>query len=415
MTEHFLPLVLHSKLAVPSQKSRHQFEQLDAARLARKLMIYHADGDAIDRLIPVANRRIGGLASTSVVRRVAAHNPDSVWAIARKSTNGSTSQIAEGFIASLFLSERGLKGLANRSFDPTNPDISLLVKPGERPAGIYLWATYAPGTLAPAIALYFQTVSVAPYEDAPIFTKLTTRDGLRFAHTLGFHPGVRIDGIDAPHLYVYERSKPKASNAPLYDTYRSGAERRTISVTVARSFDDWLRVASIRSAVYIGEQECPFEEEFDGNDFTAIHLIGYVGDEPCGCIRIRHFADFAKIERLAVRKEFRTTRLSFQLVRAAIDMCRAKGYRRLYGHSQRRLMNFWSRFGFVPLPGGKEFVFSDFDYVEIVLDIEPHPDAIKIGVDPYVMVRPEGRWHLPGILERSASRPVSRPSVGGTS
>jgi hypothetical protein len=56
-------------------------------------------------------------------------------------------------------------------------------------------------------------------------------------------------------------------------------------------------------------------------------------------------------------------------------------------------------------------VFSDFDYVEIVLDTTPHPQAISIGVDPYVMIRPEGRWHVPGILERSAIRPVTRPSV----
>ena len=119
-----------------------------------------------------------------------------------------------------------------------------------------------------------------------------------------------------------------------------------LSVSVARSFDDLMRVVSIRSAVYIGEQECPYDEEFDGNDTSGTHLIGYVGTEPAGCIRIRYFADFAKIERLAVRKEYRTTRLSFQLVRAAIELCQMKGYRRLYGHAQKRLVNFWSRFGF---------------------------------------------------------------------
>jgi len=27
-----------------------------------------------------------------------------------------------------------------------------------------------------------------------------------------------------------------------------------------------MRVAAIRNAVYIGEQECPYEEEYDGND-----------------------------------------------------------------------------------------------------------------------------------------------------
>ncbi len=56
----------------------------------------------------------------------------------------------------------------------------------------------------------------------------------------------------------------------------------------------------------------PYEEEFDGNDFSSTHLLGYVGDEPAGCLRIRYFASFAKIERLAVRHEFRHTRLAFQ-------------------------------------------------------------------------------------------------------
>jgi hypothetical protein len=49
-------------------------------------------------------------------------------------------------------------------------------------------------------------------------------------------------------------------------------------------------------------------------------------------------------------------------------------------------------------------VFSDFEYVEIVADIERDPHAITIGDDPYVVIRPEGRWHKPGILEQSASR-----------
>jgi hypothetical protein len=112
-----------------------------------------------------------------------------------------------------------------------------------------------------------------------------------------------------------------------------------------------------------------------------------------------------------VRKEYRSTRLAFQLVRAGIELCRVKGYRRLYGHAQKRLVNFWARFGFRTFDGGRELVFSDFDYVEMVLNAEQHPEAISIGVDPYVMIRPEGRWHLPGILERSAIRPVTCPSV----
>ncbi len=172
-----------------------------------------------------------------------------------------------------------------------------------------------------------------------------------------------------------------------------------------------MRVMAVRSAVYVAEQECPYDEEFDGNDFSATHLIGYVGGEPAGCLRIRYFADFAKVERLAIRKEFRKTRLAFKIAKAAIELCRTKGYRRIYAHAQKRLLNFFSRFGFQPLEGSREFVFSDFDYIEIVLETTPHPQAISIGVDPYIIIRPEGRWHLPGVLERSASRPVRRPSA----
>ena len=85
---------------------------------------------------------------------------------------------------------------------------------------------------------------------------------------------------------------------------------------------------------------------------------------------------------------------------------------RLYGHAQKRLVNFWSRFGFRPLEGGKDLVFSDFDYVEMIADVDPHPEAIEIGSDPYLIIRPEGRWHVPGVLERSAERDVTRPSIG---
>jgi len=190
-----------------------------------------------------------------------------------------------------------------------------------------------------------------------------------------------------------------------------GAAPGTIGVTVARTMEDLARVITIRSAVYIGEQECPYDEEYDGNDLSATHLLAYVGDEPVGCLRVRFFAGFAKIERLAVRKEFRKTRAAFQLVRAGFKLCQKKGYSKVYGHSQVRLVNFWSRFGFRIPENARYFVFSDFDYVEIVADIEPDPDAVAIGGDPYLVIRPEGRWHRPGILEQSAARSVTRPSV----
>src|SRR4051794_13482339 len=99
---------------------------------------------------------------------------------------------------------------------------------------------------------------------------------------------------------------------------------KAISIRVARSLSDLMQVVAIRAAVYLSEQDCPYNEEFDGNDFCAMHLIGPAGREPAGCIRIRFFADFAKLERLAVRQEFRRTSLAFEMARAGIRLSRAK-------------------------------------------------------------------------------------------
>ena len=55
----------------------------------------------------------------------------------------------------------------------------------------------------------------------------------------------------------------------------AGARRQSnlrAEIRIARSFDDLLMVYSVRSAVYIAEQECPFAEEFDGNDHCATHF-----------------------------------------------------------------------------------------------------------------------------------------------
>ena len=130
-------------------------------------------------------------------------------------------------------------------------------------------------------------------------------------------------------------------------------------------------------------------------------------------MRIRYFADFAKLERLAVRNENRNAGLAGQIVDAAIELCRKKGYRVLYAHSQKRLLNFWEQRGFERMPGAREFAFSDFDYVEVKLETEKHPQRITLGDDPYVLIRPEGQWDVPGILELSAGRGAApRPSAG---
>jgi predicted GNAT family N-acyltransferase len=146
----------------------------------------------------------------------------------------------------------------------------------------------------------------------------------------------------------------------------------------------------------------------------AAHDQRVVGQGREGCQTRARAPDFAKIERLAMRKEFRGTGLAVLLVRASMDFCRAKDYGRLYGHAAKHMIGFWKRFGFEVVDEGREFSFSDIVYVAMTLDAEPAPQAVTHASDPYVILRPEGRWHRPGILERPAERLTTSPSIAET-
>jgi predicted GNAT family N-acyltransferase len=182
-----------------------------------------------------------------------------------------------------------------------------------------------------------------------------------------------------------------------------------ITVRIARDLHDLSLVTAIRAAVYLAEQDCPHEEEFDGNDLVAAHFIGFVGKEPVACLRVRFFGDFAKVERLAVRRQYRRSRVAFKLVRASVEFVKRKGFRRIYGQAQDRLVDFWAHFGAKPLGHNRKLVFSDFTYTEMVLELEPDPRAITMDSDPYVIIRPEGEWDEPGVLDRSSVRPSTTP------
>jgi predicted GNAT family N-acyltransferase len=182
-----------------------------------------------------------------------------------------------------------------------------------------------------------------------------------------------------------------------------------LEIRVASTSDDMQRVFALRAAVFMSEQLCPYDEEFDGNDYCATHILGLVDNEPAAILRIRYFAGFAKFERLAVLPRFRQSSIAKEVIDSAIEICRRKGYTSLYAHAQKRLVGFWNRFGFEPLFKNRNLIFSDHEYVEIGADLVAHDDPITRLSDPYLIIRPEGRWDEPGVLDRSAARPVTNP------
>ncbi|MFM9977687.1 MAG: GNAT family N-acetyltransferase [Sphingomonadaceae bacterium] len=331
---------------------------------------------------------LGEVASDDAVLRALTHNPEIIRLVDR----GHGKEPA--FLAYLPLNSAGFKALTCGQLDRRNPDTRLLTRADESPVALYIWCLYSPGTFIPAIAAIAAHFAAIAPDGVPLFTSAATAPAARLFESLGFQRA-RNHHPDAPEdMLCVHRAAPVAAPVPV----------PVLTTRVSRTIEDVMKVFSIRAATYMNEQACPYDEEFDGNDFCAAHILGEIDGEPAGCIRIRFFGDFVKIERLAVRPEFRSTTLAIKLARAAFDYARAKGFRKAYGHSRHDLVRFWSRFGFRPIPDRAMFQFSDVDYVEIEADIKPANDVVAIGRPPLEMIRPEGAWDVPGPLDRSAMR-----------
>lgn len=352
---------------------------------------------------------VGHVATDDVLARVLTHNPQVIRRIDRK--NGQE----PAFLAYLPLNDEGVGALIDGKLDRLNPDTAFLTRVGETAVALYIWCLYSPGTFIPviaAIAAHFE--QIAP-RGVPLFTSAATPASARLFASLGFSRAQdHFANAERDMLVIFRAGTHPhdiGASPPATAARATPVAVPSTATRVSRTIEDLMKVFSIRAATYMNEQACPYDEEFDGNDFCAAHILGEINGEPAGCIRIRFFGDFVKIERLAVRPEFRSSTLAFRLVRAAFEYCRAKGFRKAYGHARHDLVNFWSRFGFRAISGLPTFEFSDVTYVEMEAAIPPANDVIRIGRPPLEMIRPEGQWDVPGPLDRSAARGARSDSL----
>lgn len=174
-------------------------------------------------------------------------------------------------------------------------------------------------------------------------------------------------------------------------------------IKVVESPDELLKAFLVRGIVYMQEQECPYVEEFDQNDFAATQIVGLIDGEPVLTGRIRYFDSFAKIERIAVRPQFRGRGYGHDLLEFMMTFCFRKGFKKLYLHANAVLEGFYRRYGFVRLR--EEFAFSDHRYVEMALTVLENPLlSLNLEHDPLTLNRPEGKWEEEGPMERSLDR-----------
>ena len=103
-------------------------------------------------------------------------------------------------------------------------------------------------------------------------------------------------------------------------------------------------VFAIRKKVFVDEQNCPPELEWENEDVST-HFLASINSEPCGACRWRKTDDGYKLERFAVLKEHRGKRIGQALLAAALaDLPSDAKY--IYLNAQLDAMHLYSRFGF---------------------------------------------------------------------
>lgn len=385
--------MFQSKEPVTTNRARNRARNarsLPTAVYARSIVAYTPTPTIIRELMVKARESIEGLASTETVLAVLDHNPECIFVLARGGYASEATVEPLGFLAFLPLNEDGHAALFDGRLDTGRPDLRYICRQHERPAAIYHWGVMAGPETAGGISLVFERLTSNKYRGLPMYCRAANDRAHQFFVSIGF-----VDGASYGHHYVRELMHcpmhPPAVAS--YDSYVAGAEPGAIGIKVVHELGELSMVLAVRAAAYIGEQSIPYREDVDGNDLSSTHLIGYVGDEPAGCVRIRWFAGFAKVERLAVLPRFRRTRLAFRLIQAAIDLGRAKGYTHFYGHAADDVAPLWERFGFVRRAGDGIRYLTEKTYFEGDLIVAPAPDALTPQAGASVLVRPEGRWH----------------------
>ncbi len=103
---------------------------------------------------------------------------------------------------------------------------------------------------------------------------------------------------------------------------------------------------SIRSKVFIEEQNVPEEEEIDQYESESVHFVIYDGDAAIGAGRIRFVEDYAKVERVCVLKEYRGTGAGKVLMENMEEQVLKRNVNKFVLYSQTHAEKFYKKLGY---------------------------------------------------------------------
>lgn len=131
---------------------------------------------------------------------------------------------------------------------------------------------------------------------------------------------------------------------------------------------EWKQAKAIRERVFIEEQGCPPDEEWDGFDEVSRHVLGLLDKEPVATARWRTVPYqqelVAKLERFAVLLDHRGQGYGRALVQYMMEDAHRAGFSTLLLHAQAHLEDFYAAFGFETV--GEPFHEAGIRHVKMV-------------------------------------------------
>jgi predicted GNAT family N-acyltransferase len=138
---------------------------------------------------------------------------------------------------------------------------------------------------------------------------------------------------------------------------------KKIQVIKVSDDENLQKVFTVRRIVFVGEQNCPPELEWEFED-ESNHFLATVDGEPAGASRWRKTDKGYKLERFAVLKEFRGMGIGQELVKAVLaDLPADADY--VYMHAQVQAVPLYEKFNFEKT--GPEFEEAGIQHYKMVL------------------------------------------------
>lgn len=133
----------------------------------------------------------------------------------------------------------------------------------------------------------------------------------------------------------------------------------------------WRAAVDLRIKVFVGEQKVPLEMEIDEYDRTALHLLARDENQAAvGTLRIVIKGGEGKIGRVAVAAAYRHRGIGTEMMRLAVEHCRAQDLAAVVLDAQAYIVPFYQSLGF--LPEGETFMDAGIPHVRMRLALRAY-------------------------------------------